>query len=208
MGSISIIGAGNMAGAIGTLALKGGNTVEIISRDPAKAQTLAGSLGNGATTGTWGSAPTGGIVILAVLFTGAVPVVKEFGEALADKIVVDITNPFNADASGLAISEDTSAAQMIAEAAPASVHVVKAFNTLFSHVIAAGNPVDVFLAGDNTPAKASVSAFITSLGLHPRDAGDLSMAHWLESASLLEMGLARTGLGFNISLAVNLGAAA
>jgi hypothetical protein len=34
------------------------------------------------------------------------------------------------------------------------------------------------------------------------------MAHWLESASLLEMGLARTGLGFNIALAVDTGVAA
>lgn len=205
MGSISIIGAGNMANAIGTLALKGGNTVEIISRDPAKAQALAGSLGGGATTGTWGSAPTGDIVILAVLFASAVPVVSEYGEALAGKIVVDITNPFNADATGLAIPHDTSVAQMVAEVAPASTHVVKAFNTLFRAVLAAGDPVDVFMAGDDTRAKASVSAFITSLGLRPRDAGDLSMAHWLESASLLEMGVAANGLGYNISLGINLG---
>ncbi|MGM7700023.1 NADPH-dependent F420 reductase [Microbacterium sp. A84] len=205
MSSISIIGAGNMATAIGTQALKGGNTVEVIGRDADKAAALARTLGNGATAGTWGAVPTGDIVILAVLFAGAVPIVREYGDALADKIVVDITNPFNADATGLAIPQDTSVAQMIAEAAPASTHVVKAFNTLFSHVLAAGSPVDVFMAGHNTQAKANVSAFITSLGLRPRDAGDLSMAHWLEGAGLLEMGLARNGLGFNLSLAVNLG---
>ena len=46
----------------------------------------------------------------------------------------------------------------------------------------------------------------TSLGLRPRDAGDLSMAHWLEGAGLLSMGLARNGVGnFNFSLGVNLG---
>ncbi|MEX1077813.1 MAG: NAD(P)-binding domain-containing protein [Homoserinimonas sp.] len=204
MGSISIIGSGNMARAIGALALKGGNTVEVVGRDADKAGALARALGNGATAGTWGAAPTGDIVILAVLFAGAVPVVSEYGEALADKIVVDITNPFNADATGLAVPQDTSVAQMVAEAAPASTRVVKAFNTLFSHILAAGDPVDVFMAGDDARAKANVSAFITSLGLRPRDAGDLDMAHWLESASLLEMGLARTGLGFNISLGVNL----
>jgi predicted dinucleotide-binding enzyme len=33
-----------------------------------------------------------------------------------------------------------------------------------------------------TQAKASLSAFIKSLGLRPRDTGDLSMAHWLEGA--------------------------
>jgi len=207
MTSISIIGSGNMARAIGTLALKGGNTVEITSRDPNKAGALVRALGDGATAGTWGVAPTGDIVILAVLFAGAVPVVRQYGEALAGKIVVDITNPFNADATGLAIAHDTSVAQMVDEATPASTHVVKAFNTLFSHVIAAGHPVDVFMAGDDAQAKASVSAFITSLGLRPRDVGDLNMAHWLESASLLEMGLARAGLGFNISLGVNLGGA-
>jgi predicted dinucleotide-binding enzyme len=141
-----------------------------------------------------------------VLFAGAVPVVSEYGEALAGKIVVDITNPFNADATGLAVVHDTSIAQMVAEAAPASTHVVKAFNTLFRDVLAAGGPLDVFMAGDDEQAKASLSAFITSLGLRPRDTGDLTMAHWLEGAGLLSVGLARYGVGsFNFSLGVNLG---
>jgi predicted dinucleotide-binding enzyme len=205
MSSISIIGSGNMAKAIGTLALEGGNTVEVTGRDADKAGALARALGNGATAGTWGTTPTGDIVILAVPFAGAVPVVSAYGEALADKIVVDITNPFNADATALAVPHDTSVAQLVAEAAAPSTHVVKAFNTLFGHVLAAGDPVDVFIAGDDTQAKASVSAFITSLGLRPRDAGDLSMAHWLEGAALLEMGLARNGLGFDFSLGVKLG---
>jgi predicted dinucleotide-binding enzyme len=77
---------------------------------------------------------------------------------------------------------DTSIAQMVAEAAPASAHVVKAFNTLFRDVLAAGGPLDVFMAGDDAQAKASMSAFIKSLGLRPRDTGDLSVAHWLEGA--------------------------
>ena len=205
MSSISIIGAGNMARAIGILAIAGGNTVEVIARDAGKAQALARTLGEGATAGTWGGTPTGDIVILAVLFSSAVPVAGEFGEALAGKIVVDITNPFNADATGLAIPDDTSVAQMVSEASPASTRVVKAFNTLFSHVLASGDPVDVFMAGDDAQAKASLSTFITSLGLRPRDAGDLRMAHWLEGAGLLEMGLARAGLGFSFSLGVNLG---
>ena len=206
MSDVSIIGSGNMASAIGALALKGGNAVEIVSRDAAKAAALARALGDGATTGTWGAAPRGDIVILAVLFESAVPVVSQFGDALAGKTIVDITNPFNPDATGLAIPHDTSIAQMVAEAAPASAHVVKAFNTIFRDVLAAGAPLDVFMAGDDAQAKASVSAFITSLGLRPRDAGELSMAHWLEGAGLLSMGLARNGVGsFNFSLGVNLG---
>jgi len=206
MTSISIIGSGNMARAIGTLAVKGGNTVEIIGRDAAKATALAGALGDGATAGTWGAAPTGDIVILAVLFDRAVPTVSEYGNALAGKIIVDITNPFNASATGLAIPHDTSVAQEVAKAAPESAYVVKAFNTLFRDVLAAGGPLDAFIAGDDAQAKASVSAFIESLGLRPQDAGDLSMAHWLEGAGLLSVGLANHGVGnLNFSLGVNLG---
>jgi predicted dinucleotide-binding enzyme len=203
MSDISIIGSGNMAGAIGALALEGGNTVEIVGRDAAKAAALAGALGDGATTGTWGAAPVGDIVILAVLFDSAVPIVSRFGEALDGKILVDITNPFNADVTGLAIPHDTSIARMVAEAAPASARVVKAFNTLFRGVLAAGGPLDVFLAGDDAQAKAGVSAFIESLGLRPRDVGDLTMAHWLEGAGLLSVGLGRYGVGsFDFSLGV------
>jgi predicted dinucleotide-binding enzyme len=206
MGSISIIGSGNMAGAIGALAVKGGNAVEVIGRDAVKAAALAKALGNGATAGTWGAVPAGDIVILAVLFDNAVPVVNQYGDALANKIIVDITNPFNASANGLAVPHDTSVAQLVAEATPASAHVVKAFNTLFRGVLAAGGPLDVFVAGDDAQSKASVSEFIESIGLRPRDTGDLSMAHWLEGAGLLSVGVGRNGLGdFNFSLGVNVG---
>ena len=189
MSSISIIGSGNMASAIGALAVKGGNAVEVISRDAAKAAALAKEIGDGATVGRWGAVPAGEIVILAVLFDSAVPVVSQYGDALAGKIIVDITNTFSPDAKGLVTPNGSSGAQEIAKAAAQSAHVVKAFNTLFRDVLAAGGPLDVFMAGDDAQAKASVSAFIKSLGLRPHDTGDLSMAHWLEGAGLLEMGL-------------------
>src|SRR6202522_2235082 len=206
MTNITIIGSGNMASAIGALALKGGNAVEIVGRDAVKGAALAAALGDGATAGTWGTAPAGDIVILAVLFAGAVPIVTQYGDALAGKIIVDITNPFNQTATGLAIPDDTSIAQMVAKAAPASARVVKAFNTIFRDVLAAGGPLDVFMAGDDAQAKASVAAVITSLGLRPQDTGDLSMAHWLEGAGLLSVGLANNGVGsLNFSLGVNLG---
>src|SRR3954469_4287444 len=185
MSSISVIGSGNMAGAIGALALKGGNAVEVIDRDAAKAASLARALGDGAG----GAAPAGDIVILAVLFDSAVPVVSEYGEALADKIIVDITNPFNRSATGLAIPDGTSVAQMVAKAAPASTHVVKAFNTLFRDVLAAGGRVDLCRAAEDARGKAIVSAFIVGLGLSPRDSGALGMAHWLEGAGVLSVGL-------------------
>ena len=45
MSAISIIGSGGMAAAIGGLAAKAGHTVEVMSRDPAKARALAEQVG-------------------------------------------------------------------------------------------------------------------------------------------------------------------
>jgi hypothetical protein len=194
MSDISIIGTGNMARTIGARAVAGGNAVEVIGRDQAKAAGLARALGGGATTGEWGTPPAGDVVIVALLADDVVPVVAQYGDALAGKIIVDISNPFNAAADGLTHGEETSIAQEAAKAAPASASVVKAFNTIFGHVLEKGRP-DVFIAGDNAQAKASVGAFIESLGLRPLDVGDLSMAYWLEGAGLITMGLARHGVG-------------
>ncbi len=195
MSIISIIGTGNMARTIGALAVAGGNTVEVIGRDRSKAADLAKALGGSATTGEFGAVPTGDIVIVALLYADVVPVVAQYGDALAGKVIVDISNPFNAAASGLAIPDDTSVAQEVAKAAPASASVVKAFNTIFGVVLDQGRPLDVFFAGDDARAKERMEAFIASLGLRPLDVGGLSMAHWLEGTGLVMMGLARHGMG-------------
>jgi 8-hydroxy-5-deazaflavin:NADPH oxidoreductase len=194
MSSISIIGTGNMARSIGALAVAGGNTVEVMGRDQSKAAGLAKALGGSATTGQFGAVPAGDIVIVALLSANVVPVVAQYGNALAGKVIVDISNPFNSAADGLAYRGETSIAQEVAKAAPASASVVKAFNTIFGHVLEKGRP-DVFIAGDDARAKAGVEAFIESLGLRPLDVGGLKMAHWLEGAGLVVMGLARHGVG-------------
>jgi predicted dinucleotide-binding enzyme len=200
MTTISIIGSGNMATAIGTRAAKHGHTVEIMSRDTAKAQALADQIGNGATVGAYGARPAGDIVILAVPYAGAVDVVTQYGDALAGKVLVDITNPFNADASGLVTTAGNSVSQQIAAAAPAGAHVVKAFNSIFSGVIAAEKPLDVLFAGDSAEAKAAVAAFLETLDMRPLDAGGLEIAYALEWAGILLVGVARNGAGFDIAL--------
>ncbi|MFG1643480.1 NADPH-dependent F420 reductase [Amycolatopsis sp. NPDC049252] len=194
MSTITLIGTGNMARTLGTLAVAGGNTVEVMGRDQAKADDLAKALGSGVTTGKWGAVPAGDIVITALLYDGVVPVVSEYGDALAGKVIVDISNPFNATFDGLAHREEASIAQEAAKVAPASASVVKAFNTILRGVLENGRPT-VFIAGDDAPAKASVAEFVTSLGLRPLDVGALKMAHWLEGMGLITVSLAGHGVG-------------
>ena len=208
MSSVSIIGLGNMASTLADRALARGNAVEIIGRDPAKANELAAALG-GATVGTAGTAPAGDIVVLAVPYASAAAVVSDYGDALHGKVIVDITNPITPDSKGFVTPDGSSGAQEIAKAAPAGAHVVKAFNTLFSDVLAAGpaegRPLDVFIAGDDAQAKARVSAFIESLGLRPMDTGQLPMARALENVALLQLGLvAHSVKHTNFFLGVNI----
>ena len=200
MSNVSIIGLGGMARTLANRAIEGGNTVEVIGRDAAKTQALAHDLG--ATAGAFGDVPAGDLVVLAVPYDGAVPIVERYGDALAGKIIVDITNTSNADATGLVTAEDTSGAQQIAKAAPASAHVVKAFNTVFGHILARGGSLDVLFAGDDARAKADVSAFIDSLGLRPLDAGGLEVARWLEGVGVVMISLATHGVGFDFSLGI------
>jgi 8-hydroxy-5-deazaflavin:NADPH oxidoreductase len=190
MSSISIFGLGNMASALAERALASGNAVEIIGRDAAKAKAKAAEL-DGTTVGTVDTAPTGDIVILAVPYAAAVDVVRNYGDALSGKIVVDITNPLGSDMQGLVTPQGSSAAEEIAKAAPADTPVVKAFNTVFGNVLTAaeGRSLDVFIAGDDAEAKSRVSTFVESLGLRPLDAGPLPIARALENTGLLEISL-------------------
>ncbi len=126
--------------------------------------------------------------------------VAHYGDALAGKTLIDITNPFNTDASGIVTTAGDSVSQQIAAAAPEGAHVVKAFNSIFSGVIAEDKPLDVFFAGDNTEAKTRVAAFLESLDMRPLDAGGLEMTYVLEWVGILLMGLARNGAGFHIAL--------
>jgi predicted dinucleotide-binding enzyme len=203
MSNVSIIGTGNMARTIATLAVAGGNTVEVIGRDQSKAAELAKTLGGSTTTGEFGAVPAGDIVIVALGYASVVPVVTQYGDALAGKVIVDISNPVNATADGLATPDGTSSAQEVAEAAPAGTSVVKAFNTTFGAVLAKGEPLDVLIAGDDERAKAAVAEFIDSLVLRPLDVGGLTMAHYLEGTGLVMIGLAQHGVGnFDFALGV------
>jgi len=206
MSTISIIGSGGMATAIAGRIVKAGHTVEVVSRDPAKAQALADQLAAGAATGTYGAAPAGDIVILAVPYSSAAAVVADFGDALIGKVIIDITNPVAPDLSGLVTPPGSSGAQEIAKGTPAGAHVVKAFNTLFGHVLARGGRLDAFIAADDPQAKARVSTFIASLGLRPLDVGGLYMAQTLEAVGLLMIGLAKNGAGtWDIALNIDIG---
>jgi predicted dinucleotide-binding enzyme len=192
MTDITIIGNGNMARGIATRALAAGKNVEILGQDAAKAQALANELGANVSYGTTASAPQGNIVVLAVPFDAAKAVMAAYGELLAGKTVVDITNPVNFETfDSLVVAPGSSAAEEIAALAPAGAHVVKAFYTTFAGTLvaceSAGQPLDVFIAGDNAAANQAVSSFVSAAGMRPLVVGPLKRSRELEGFQFVLM---------------------
>ena len=121
-------------------------------------------------------------------------------------MLIDITNPVNETMDGLVTPPDSSAAQELAVSAPGA-KVVKAFNTTFAATLIdgeiGGKPLDVFLAGDDEEAKATVSQLVEDGGLRPIDAGPLMRARELEATGLLHMSMQNTlGTGFASALKI------
>lgn len=198
---ITIIGAGKMGRGLGTRAVAGGHEVEIVDNDPAEAQALAEELG-GSATAVDKNAIGGELVLLAVYYPGTLAAIEEYGDQLAGKVVVEMSNPVDFETmDGLAVAPDTSGAEEAAKAVPAGTSVVKAFNTTFGNTLltgdVAGQKLDVFIAGDDESAKGKVASLVESSGLRPIDVGPLRRARQLEHMMFLNITVQEPlGLGY------------
>ena len=174
--SISIIGTGNMANAIGETIASGGVSVQYIAHSET-ADTI-----------------TGDIVILAIPYPAVAAVITQYADQLEGKTVVDITNPLNFETfDSLTVPAGSSAAEVIANELPNS-NVLKAFNTTFAATLSSkkvgDNQTTVLIAGDNADAKAKLAALVEAGGLAAIDAGSLKRAHELEAIGFLQLTLA------------------
>jgi 8-hydroxy-5-deazaflavin:NADPH oxidoreductase len=199
---VTIVGAGNMGRGVGTRAVAGGHEVEIVDRDSDEARRLADDLGERATALEAGADPGGEVVVFAVYYPGIKEAVQEYGDRLAGKVVVDITNPVDTETGdSLATPAGTSSAEEVAQLVPEGTAVVKAFNTTFARTLVAGEvagqQLDVLIAGDDEGAKRTVSQLVADGGLQPVDVGPLRRARELEHLGLLHISIQQPlGLGF------------
>src|SRR5262249_442639 len=158
------------AQAIGTRAIAGGRSVELAHVDRDKARRMAARLAEAASADTVGTAAldkeiTGEIVVLAVPYEAVPDVLQPCGDGLAGRIVVDISNPVDwSPLDRLVTPPGTSAAEETAALVPVGTAVVKAFNTTFAGILqngqVAGQPLDVFVAGDDPTANRRVADLV------------------------------------------------
>jgi 8-hydroxy-5-deazaflavin:NADPH oxidoreductase len=188
---VSIIGTGTMARGIAVRALAGGHHVVLVGTHVAKAQDLADELaGEGPVEAA--EEVSGDIVVLAVPFTVAPHVVRQHAGELDGTVVVDITNPVDLGTlEPLDVGPFRSGAEVIAEEVPDGASLVKAFNTTLAGTLiagqVAGQPLDVFIAGDDDAARATVARLAQDGGMRPVEVGPLARARELEAAGYLHM---------------------
>jgi NADPH-dependent F420 reductase len=189
---IAIIGTGNVGRALATSLTRAGHHVTLSARDAAKTKALAEEIGAHAAATPSEAVVSSDATIIAVPFAATADVAGEIEDAAAGKVVIDVTNPLNADYSGLATEPGTSAAEGLAAELP-EARVVKAFNTLFASIQADpqhhGVTVDGFYATDDAEAGRAVANVIESIGLRPVNAGGLARARELEALAFLNIQL-------------------
>ena len=179
---IAIIGKGEMGSALGLLAARAGHAVVHGGRD--RQQLVSVVL------------PPADMVIVAIPYDSAIEMATDpaVQQALAGKIVIDITNPLTSDYTDLSIGHTTSAGEEMARWL-AGARVVKAFNTIFSAVLAAkvtdeDVSISVLCASDDTEAKAQVLTLVAAMGMVGVDVGRMQNARYLEPISVLILQLA------------------
>ena len=195
--NITIIGAGNMGRGIGTRAVTGGHSVNFVGRNLEVLEKVAAEVrafakdGAKVSTATLDEAEFGDVVVFAVWYGANIELAKQLGDKLAGKVVVDIANPLNSTFDGLATAPDSSSAEDLAKAIAPSAKVVKAFNTTYAGTLlagaVAGEPLDVYIAGDDADAKNKVIELVTDGGMRPIDIGPLSRARQIEGMQLLHI---------------------
>jgi NADPH-dependent F420 reductase len=210
---ITIIGPGNMGRAIATRAVAGGHSVTVVGKTLESAQKVADEVRASAKQDAEVSATTlenvepGDVVVLALWYGTNIEVAKQLSEKLNGKTVVDIANPLNSTYDGLVTAPDSSSAEDVAKAVGPKTKVVKAFNTTYASTLlsgqVAGEPLDVFIAGDDEEAKNKVAQFIKDAGLRPVDTGPLSRARQIEGLGFLHI-VTQGDLGTNYASAVKI----
>lgn len=203
---VGIVGAGKMGSGFARCISEAGHEVLLTTKQLDHAETVAKQIAPKAKVVVPGNVGNGAdIIILATPASESANALRACGY-IKEKIILDIANPTNADMTGLTVGLTTSFAEELSRAFP-EIKVVKAFNTVFPHILLDGpyfgldTHASTFYCGDDEDAKKIIRQLIESMGFGAIEAGPLSNARYLEPMGMLMMWLRFAGgRGTDISL--------
>jgi len=177
-----VLGTGHAGTAIASKLVELGHDVTMGSRSRGneKAAAWASSAGNNAYAGTFADAAAfGEIVINATAGGASLEALNAAGaENLDGKVLIDVANPLAGDGfpPTLLVCNTESLGEQIQHAFPGA-RVVKALNTVTANVMVNPGMIsgshNLFVAGNDAVAKATVSTLLQSFGWAAGDVVDL-----------------------------------
>jgi 8-hydroxy-5-deazaflavin:NADPH oxidoreductase len=179
---IGVIGSGHIGSTVGSLWVKAGHPVMFSSRHPEELAPLVQSLGELAKAGTVAEAIAFGDVVFIAVPYGAYPQIgKDYGSALAGKVVLDAGNAVAArDGEITAEAKEEGIGVTSAKYLPGA-KIVRAFNSMayryfVSESNRSGDRMAIPLAGDDKDALAIASTLVHDAGFDPVVIGTLARA--------------------------------
>jgi predicted dinucleotide-binding enzyme len=188
--NIGIIGTGRMGSRLAGMFARAGRTVVIGSRDRSRAAAIAAEIGlPNVVGGTYEDALEADAILPAVFVRdGLLDLLDAHRSAIAGKLLIDISNPFNEDYSDFLTPWDSSSAETLKEALP-EARVVGAFKNVFWEVFDApdfgGSESDVLIVGDDADAKCEFLALAEGTPFRYLDAGPLIYSRTIERLTFI-----------------------
>ncbi len=187
--TVAIIGTGNIGGTLAAEFAAGGQDFLLASRDEQAARKIAADLGGRAEAVSVDEAvDRAGVLVIAVWLDDFEQFIAQYGQRLADKVIIDPTNPVGPDADGnyrKVIDKHESSGQILAGLLPAGAVLVKAFGTLSAPTLAAATRREperavLFYAADDETAGDLAAGLIRVAGFDPVRVGGLDQAIRIE----------------------------
>ncbi len=182
MTHIGIIGTGHMATHLARGWLDAGHHVQFGSRYSETKANLPKQSPAARIVSNYEAVQSAEVVVIAIPFTAVKPFAQQHADLLRNKLVIDISNPFEH-----LPDNRIAGAEITAQAIGAGARVVAAFKANFWQTLLepidpkSGIVRDVHYVGDHDADKAIVAQLITDLGFQPVDCGVLRNARVLDS---------------------------
>lgn len=193
---LAVLGTGRMGSRLAEMFARAGRRVIIGSRDRVRAAAVADEIAlPNLVAGTNEEALAAPALLPAIFIRdGLADLLETHRSALAGKLLIDISNPFNEDYSDFITGWDNSSAEILQRSLP-EVRVVGAYKNTFWEVFDApdfgGQLSDVLITGDDDGAKAEFLELAKGTPFRYLDAGPLIYNRAIERMTFVTSRLGR-----------------